>query len=205
MGNPALKKLSLWRGRQQGARSRFNDNLKPPVESREDILSSRLDEMMEEADFGQRKRLSRIPSIDVSREDLYAGTMPVSKKRAKELLKDMGFRSKPTAYVEVVDGTPDGGAYARNRVVELERRVDIPQLFGVVSPINRVKDQLTITLFSDGESTDVLAHRVQYPMGQPTISVSREGEVAKHGVRQFRSLVQQELGRELPGEGDVKW
>jgi hypothetical protein len=168
-------------------------------------MQSTVDEKKEDRNIGYTQRLKRVPSLDVQREQLYAGTMPVDSERARQLLTEMGFRSDLAAYVYTLNGEPDDGAFVKNSITEGPRRVDVPQVYGFVSPLNRVKSQLSIRLFSDGDETDVLAHRTAYPVGQPTRSASISEEEARDGVRDFRQVINEELGKTLPGAGETGW
>lgn len=205
MANPAMEKFSLWRDSTKGLTSRFRKELKPPVTKRDDISEVDVTKLLDKASIGRKIRLKHSPTIDIDREQLYAGTIPVTKEKLEGTLKQMGFRTNLGAYVEVLNGKPDDGAYSKNTVTELSRRVDVPQVYGTVGLFPRVKEQLAVTVFEGDGEVDIMAHKTVSPMAQPVRSTERSDGSAREGVREFRSLVSRRVDKEVPGKEDVSW
>lgn len=206
MARPLLDKLELWRDRSNGIKSRLHSELKSPVVRRNDVPQLVVTDKSSRADLGQRLRLQYYPSIDIPKDSLYAGFIEGELDDAQEFLRDLGFRSNPTAYVEVTeeDG-PDDGSYARNVVSETGRRVDVPTLGGYPGILTRTKEQNHVVMFVQDEIVEFLAHKEPSAWLQPARHLALKKGEARRGVRDFRDLVYDETGSELPGKQKVQW
>lgn len=204
---PILEKAALWRDSNKGLKSRLNTSVRDPAADRDDLSTLRVQQKIDRSRAGQRARLKFYPSIDVEKDPLYAGTLQGDREEVVGVLQDLGFRSNPTAYVEVTeeDG-PDEGSFSRQVVTESGGGLDLPAVGGFPQIYKRVKEQIHVCIFKqEGLQWDILAHRERSAWLQPMRHVVVNNSDARRGVRDFRNVYFDTLGSELDGKGDIKW
>lgn len=206
MPGAAITKFQLWRQEGVGFKSRFNTELQPPVIDRDDISSIIVNNKIERGDLLQKIRLRRAPSINVDRARLFAGMVPGSKEDAENALLQMGFRSNPTAYVEVTEQHgPDDGSYALVEVTETGANVDVPQFAARPSFYKRMKRQIHVVIYEVESGVLFLTHDERSAWLQPMRHVFVNDASARVGVRDFRDLWFDTFGEELRGKSQVAW
>lgn len=206
MARPILTKFNLWRDVNKGFKTRFSNKLEEPPEDREDIRPTVVQNKIERGTRLQKLRLRFYPSINVNRENLFAGRVDSNLDEATDALIDLGFRNNPTAYVEVTDEHgPDEGSYAKQIVTETGGRFNIPQAVLRPAVFRRVKDQIHVTVYSTDDGVEYLAHREQSAWLQPARHVVVNNADARRGVRDFRDVWFDEFEFELPAKDEVKW
>ena len=209
MTRPIIQKFNLWRDRNKGLKNRLSSDLKDSALDRTDVATINVREKMDRGGRVQKARLERYPSIDVNKDNLYAGEIEGDKEDAIDLLEDLGFRNNPTAYVEITeeDG-PDDGSFAKQFITESGQTgsKDIPVLLGGMPQLyRRVKEQVHVVIFVQEDTVEFLAHREQSTFLQPMRHVIVNNASARKGVRDFRNAFYDEAGMELGGKQNVKW
>lgn len=209
MTRPIIQKFNLWRDRNKGLKNRFSGKVKDSPLDRTDVATINVREKMDRGGRAQKARLERYPSIDVDKDQLYAGEIEGDLEDAEDLLEDLGFRHNPTAYVEVTeeDG-PDDGSYAKQYIVESGQtgRKDAPVLLGGMPQLyRRLKEQVHVVIFEQEDTVEFLAHREQSTFLQPMRHVVVNNANARKGVRDFRNTFYDVAGMELGGKEKVSW
>ena len=209
MTRPIIQKFNLWRDTNKGFKNRFSNRVQDSALDRADVPTIRVREKMNRGDRVQEARLERYPSIDVDKDNLYAGEIEGDLDDAEDLLEDLGYRNNPTAYVEITeeDG-PDDGSYAKQFITESGQtgRKDIPVLLGGMPQLyRRMKEQVHVVVFEQEETVEFLAHRERSTFLQPMRHVFINNANARKGVRDFRNEFYDEAGTELAGKDKVKW
>lgn len=203
---PIREKIALWREPTKGFKSKFLNAAKEPAVKREDLQDLQVDIKMERGDRLQQLRLKRYPSIDVDRDKLIAGKIEEPLSEAEDRLNTIGFRTNPTAYVEVTEENgPDDGSYSKQVITETGGNLDIPRVTNQPLFFRRVKEQIHVVLFQVPDGTEFLAHREKSAWLQPARHVTVPESSARRGVRDFRDAWFDEFGEELPGKGLTNW
>lgn len=206
MATPIRNKLFLWRSSRRGLKSRFSDDVKSPAISRDDIPDVQVSSKIKRGGNLQELRLRYYPSIDVNKDEMFAGRMEGDLEDARDRLFDLGFRNNPTAYVEITDEHgPDDGSYSKQVITEDGTTHDIPRITQQPSFWKRLKEQFHITVYQlDGEVL-FLAHKEVSAWLQPARHLIKNDASKRIGVRDFRDQWYDEFGEELGGKGDVLW
>lgn len=206
MASPVFEKLSLWRESGKGLKTRLDDRIQPSVVDRPGVSSVEVQGAIERGDFAQRARLNHYPSIDVSREQLFAGRIDGDLEEARERLFQLGYRNNPTAYVEVTEETgPDDGSYARQYVTETGVGKGREYLSNYPTLWRRLKRQIHVCIWDVGDGVEFLAHDEKSAWLQPMLHVAITDVKARRGVQEFRLDWYDEFGEELPGRDEVNW
>lgn len=204
MTNPVRDKLELWRESSKGFKSRFKEQAKEPVLSRNDVQTSLVQQKIQRGDLVQQLRLQYYPSIDVEFGRVYAGSIEGSFEETKDTLMEMGFRNGPLAYVEVTERFgPDDGSFWLHIITETGKFPYIENRLGL---FRRVKDQVHIVVWQDEEMEmcHLGAHREQSAMLQPARHVAINDSNAVRGIRDLRNKYEDETGEELPRPLDLR-
>lgn len=200
------EKLSLWMESGKGFKSRFDTDLQPAPAKRDDLSSPRVLEKITRGDSLQGARLQYYPSIDVDRDDLFAGYMEGDLDDARDRLYSIGYRNNPTAYVEVTEENgPDDGSFARQYITETQASPRRNFIHNYPTIFRRVKNQIHVCVWQLDDRVEFLAHDEKSAWLQPArhVAVSEgEGEI---GVREFRNDWYDEFGERLNGIDEVKW
>jgi len=206
MQTPIRNKLKLWISRKRGIKSGIFGDVREPPMDREDIPDVQVANKVKRGDISQKLRLMYYPSIDVDKNNLYAGEIQGSLEDAVKILNQMGMRSNPTAYVEVTeDHGPDDGSYSRQIVTEDEAKFDVPQVTSQPSIYKRVKRQTHAAVYDISDRVIFLAHDEISAWLQPARHVVKGDVSPRVGVRNFRNRYYDEMEEELPGKRKVKW
>lgn len=207
MASPLRNKLQLWASGRRGIKSSFVGDTKAPALEREDIPDVLVTNRIKRGDKLQELRLRFYPTVDVELQNLYAGEMRgASKEDAVNRLIDLGYRSNPTAYVEVTDEHgPDQGSYSRQLITEDGGKLDIPRASQQPSFWKRVKLQNHVVLYELDDRILFLAHKEVSAWLQPARHVVSGDVSARIGVRDFRNLWFDEFGEELGGKANIRW
>lgn len=206
MQTPIRNKLKLWISTRRGIKSRAFQGVKNPVLQREDIPDVQVANKAKRGDVLQKLRLRYYPSIDVDKDSLYAGEIKGSLDDAVNILKQMGMRSNPTAYVEVTDEHgPDDGSYSRQIITEDEAKFNIPQIINHPAIYKRIKRQTHVAVYDVSDKVLFLAHDEISAWLQPARHVVQGDVSPRVGVREFRNRYYDEMGEELPGKRNVRW
>lgn len=205
MATPVLDKLRLWRESRTGLKTRFSDEVNPPVSKRDDVPDLVTNTKIKRGDRVQSARIKHYPSVDVNYDNLFAGYIEGDLSDARDRLLDMGYRNNPTAYVEVTDEYgPDDGSYARQYITETGGG-SRPYLTNFPSLYAREKKQIHVCIWDVDDEVHFLAHDERSAWLQPMLHVSVPDSNARIGVRDFRDDWYDNFGEELPGSDDVKW
>lgn len=206
MPGPLMEKASLWRDRSKGVTARLSDEAKDPAVERDDIPDLLTNQSVQRGDRLQAARLKRYPSIDVDHTKVFAGRMDGSLSDAEDRLRALGFRTNPTAYVEVSDKNgPDDGSYSKVLVTETSARVDVPMVTVRPSLFRRIKDQIHIVVWETEDGIAFGAHREQHAWLQPARHVVVNDSNYEIAVRDFRDMWFDEFGEELGGGDEINW
>lgn len=205
MASPLFEKYRLWRESGKGIKSLRDSQLKPSVVDRDSIASATKEVKLSRGDRLQRARLNYYPSIDVDRDQLYAGYIEGDLEDAEDALVEMGYRNNPTAYVEVTEENgPDDGSYARQRITETGGG-DRLHLTNHPTFFKRKKEQIHVVLFKVGDRVEFLAHEERSAWLQPMLHLTVNNAKARVGVRDFRNDWYDEFGEELNGKNETNW
>lgn len=203
---PAVEKFKLWRESGKGLKTRLDSALNDPVVNRSDVATASVDQSITRGDKAQSLRLRYYPSIDVDREDLFAGRMDGSLEEAEEKLFQLGYRNNPTAYVEVTDENgPDNGSYARQYITEAQVGRGREHLTNYPTIFKRTKRQIHVCIWEVEDGVEFLAHDEKSAWLQPMLHVKIPDVKARRGVQEFRLDWYDEFDEELPGQNEVKW
>lgn len=206
MATPLRNKVFLWRSRRRGIKSRLTSEVKEAVEIRDDIPDVLVANKLKRGDLLQKARLQYYPSIDVDKDQLYAGEIEGDLGDAEEKLLQLGFRNNPTAYVEVTEEHgPDDGSYSLQQISEDGGRTDIPRITSQPSYWKRTKLQFHVALYELQERVLFLAHKEISAWLQPARHVWDGEASARIGVRDFRDMWFDEFEEELGGKNKVAW
>lgn len=201
-----MARVNLWRESSKGFKSRFTAGAKRPVPEREDLQDLVVATKVKRGDMLQRIRLKRVPSIDVDREELYAGEVEGDLDEATDRLSTLGFRNNPTAYVEVTEENgPDDGSYSRTIITETGGGFDRPMAVNRPTILRRVKEQIHVVVYELPDKVEYLVHRETSAWLQPARHTLVNKSSARRGVRDFRDIWYDEFGEELGGKEDVRW
>jgi len=184
---PDKSKVDLWLDRGLTLRDR-HDN--PPVTARSNVSTEKINEKIERGDIGQELRLRYYPSVYLTSifKDLYVGSIEATLDQAEEMLYEIGYRNNPTAYVEYTEQQgPDDGSYAKHTITESQEfpYLGIGRPFGLVTWWNRVKEQVHVTTFMDGDMIHFAAHKEASAWLQPVRHATVSSGDADIGVREF--------------------
>lgn len=201
MTGPLRQKLTLWRESSRGIKSRFHPDLKDPAFQRSDVRTSLVQNKMDRGDRIQSLRLKHYPSTDVELSRVYAGSLEASLEETERRLMEAGFRNGPLAYVEVTERFgPDDGSYWLHIVTETGK---FPRVENRVGAFRRIKDQIHVVLWKDGDWTHLGAHREQSAPLQPARHVVINDANARRGIRDLRDKWFDTFGEELPRPLDL--
>lgn len=203
---PSVEKIQLWRESGKGFKTRLDSGLNSPVVDRSDVATATVNQSISRGDTAQTLRLRYYPSIDVDRDDLFAGYIEGDLEEARDKLFQLGYRNNPTAYVEVTDENgPDNGSFARQYVTEAqvgrgrEHVTNFPTIF------KRTKRQIHVCIWEVEDRVEYLAHDEKSAWLQPMLHVKIPDVKARRGVQEFRLDWYDEFGEELPGQEEVGW
>lgn len=201
-----MQKLKLWRESGKGLKTRLDSGLNSPVVSRDDVATPLVNQSIERGDTAQKLRLRHYPSINVDRDQLYAGYMEGDKDDAEEMLFAMGYRNNPTAYVEVTEEHgPDDGSYARQYITEGQVGREREHLTNFPTLFKRIKRQKHVVIYDTEDRVEFLVHDETSAWLQPALHVTVNDVDARRGVQEFRLDWFDEHAEELPGSKEVKW
>lgn len=203
---PSLEKFKLWRETGKGFKTRLSGDLEPPVVTRDDVATATIEPSISRGDAAQKLRLRYYPSIDVDRDELFAGYIEGDLEEAEERLFSLGYRNNPTAYVEVTEENgPDDGSYARQYVTEAQVGRGREHLTNFPTFWKRIKRQIHVCLWEVEDRVEFLAHDEKSAWLQPMLHVKIPDVKARRGVQEFRMDWYEEFDEELPGREDVNW
>lgn len=206
MNSPVLRKLELWTEDGKGFKSVLSSEVESPALERDDLASPLVRQKLKRGKLLQRMRLQYYPTIDVERDNLFAGYIEGTLDDAKERLHEMGYRNNPTAYVEVTDEHgPDDGSFARQYITETSASQRRPILHNRPTIFRREKQQIHVCIFSTDDRVEFLAHDESSAWLQPARHIAVSAGNARIGVRDFRDDWYDEYEEELGGREQVRW
>jgi len=179
----------------------LTDRLETAPAVKRDIDPAIMEQSIQRGDLLQEIRLKRYPSIEVSFDNLYAGTYRGTLDELEQKLFEIGYRNNATAYVEITDKLgPDDGSYSQQIVKESGEfpNLQISRPFGMIPLYNRVKLQNHITTFVDGDVVHILAHQETSAWLQPLRHLTVSEGDANIGIREFRQAWKDQFEEELP-------
>lgn len=208
---PILNKYRLWSDSDKGLKTIRRAN--PPAVNREDIpdilKQSSLDtasNLPTRGEVAQEARLRRYPSIDVDKEQLFAGKIEGDINDARDKLFRLGYRNNPTAYVEVTEENgPDDGSYARQIITDESVSAGRNYITNFPTLFQRAKRQIHVCIWKVEDEVLFLAHEEKSAWLQPMLHLAIPDVSARIGVRDFRNDWYDEFGEELPGKDEVSW
>jgi len=211
MATQILEKYRLWS--EDGKGLKTVTSTESPALSRDDIpdviKQRRLDQSVvlgRRGEVAQDARLRYYPSINVDRDQLYAGYIEGSLQEARDKLSAMGYRNNPTAYVEVTEENgPDNGSFARQYITEEGVSPSRQRLTNFPSIFKRAKRQIHVCFWKVEDRVEFLAHEEKSAWMQPMLHVGVNDVKAEVGVRDFRDDWHDNFGEELAGKEDISW